>query len=218
MIAGLVLRKVGMSTIFDNEGNPIPVTILKLSGGFIVGYKEVISKGKKEKRAIVAFDECKIKNVPKPILGIIKKAGIEKGFKTLKEFPIFTDNQENLPPVGSKVGVEIFHVGDIVDITGTSKGRGFQGVVKRWGFAGGPASHGSMSHRRPGSIGQKTEPGRVWKGKKMPGHMGMQTVTVKNLKVVYVDKENEIIAVKGSVPGWIGGKVIVKKRKIEIIK
>jgi large subunit ribosomal protein L3 len=210
MISGLVLHKVGMTQIFDQEGNTVPVTILKLSGGFILGYREVKSNDKLEKRAIVAFDECKIKNVPKPILGIIKKAGIEKGFKTIKEFSVIS--QDNLPPVGSKVGVEIFQVGDLVDITGTSKGRGFQGVVKRWGFSGGPASHGSMSHRRPGSIGQKTEPGKVWKGKKMAGHMGMQTITIKNLKVVYVDKENEIIAVKGSVPGSIGGKVLIRKK------
>ena len=210
MISGLILHKVGMTQIFDQEGKTVPVTILKLSGGFILGYRDVKVKGKLEKRAIVAFDECKIKNIPKPILGIIKKAGIEKGFKTIKEFSVIS--QDNLPPVGSKVGVEIFQVGDLVDITGTSKGRGFQGVVKRWGFSGGPASHGSMSHRRPGSIGQKTEPAKVWKGKKMPGHMGMQTITVKNLKVLYVDKDNETIAVHGSVPGAIGGKVLIRKK------
>lgn len=207
MVSGLIMHKVGMTRIFGQDGEVIPVTLLKLSGGVVVGYKEV----KGEKRVILAFDECKLKNIPKPIIGVIKKAGLDKGFRTLKEFALL--NESELPPLGTKLSVDIFSVGELVDVTGTSKGRGFQGVVKRWGFGGGPASHGSMSHRRPGSIGQKTEPGRVWKGKKMAGHMGMQTVTIKNLQVVYVDKENEVIAVKGSVPGWIGGRIIVKKKK-----
>jgi large subunit ribosomal protein L3 len=207
MVSGLIMHKVGMTRIFGQDGEVIPVTLLKLSGGVVVGYKEV----KGEKRVILAFDECKLKNIPKPIVGIIKKAGLDKGFRTLKEFALL--NESELPPLGTKMSVDIFSVGELVDVTGISKGRGFQGVVKRWGFGGGPASHGSMSHRRPGSIGQKTEPGRVWKGKKMAGHMGMQTITIKNLQVVYVDKENEVIAVKGSVPGWIGGRIIVKKKK-----
>ncbi|GBD03671.1 50S ribosomal protein L3 [bacterium HR19] len=207
MVSGLIMHKVGMTRIFGQDGEVIPVTLLKLSGGVVVGYKEV----KGEKRVILAFDECKLKNIPKPVIGVIKKAGLDKGFRTLKEFALL--NESELPPLGTKMSVDIFSVGELVDVTGTSKGRGFQGVVKRWGFGGGPASHGSMSHRRPGSIGQKTEPGRVWKGKKMAGHMGMQTVTIKNLQVVYVDKENEVIAVKGSVPGWIGGRIIVKKKK-----
>lgn len=207
MVSGLIMHKVGMTRIFGQDGEVIPVTLLKLSGGVVVGYKEV----KGEKRVILAFDECKLKNIPKPVIGVIKKAGLDKGFRTLKEFALL--NESELPPLGTKLSVDIFSVGELVDVTGTSKGRGFQGVVKRWGFGGGPASHGSMSHRRPGSIGQKTEPGRVWKGKKMAGHMGMQTVTIKNLQVVYVDKENEVIAVKGSVPGWIGGRIIVKKKK-----
>ena len=152
----------------------------------------------------------KEKNIPKPILGILKKAGVKEPMRILKEFEVLGDE---FPPLGSKIDVSIFQVGELVDVTGKSKGRGFQGVVKRWGFSGGPASHGSMSHRRPGSIGNKTEPGKVWKGKKMPGHMGMQTVTVKNLKVMFVDKENNVIAVKGSVPGWTGAPVIVRKAK-----
>lgn len=153
-----------------------------------------------------------MKNIPKPIQGILKKAGIEdKGYKVLKEFDLTKADQEITP--GQKLGVDVFQVGDIVDVTGKSKGRGFQGVVKRWGAKGGPATHGSMSHRRPGAIGQRTDPGRVWKGMKMPGHMGMKTVTVKNLKVVVVDAQNDVIAVKGSVPSWVSASLIVRKAK-----
>ncbi len=207
MVSGLLMHKVGMTRIFGKDGEPVPITVLKLSGGIVVGYREVNG----EKRVLIAFDECKTKNLPKPIAGILKKAGIEKGFRVIKEFKVIG---ENIPKVGEKISVDIFTPGEFVDVTSKSKGRGFQGVVKRWGFSGGPASHGSMSHRRPGSIGQKTEPGLVWKGKKMPGHMGVQTVTVRNLEVVYVDKENEIIGVKGSVPGWISGRVIIRKAKL----
>lgn len=207
MISGLYMHKVGMTRIFDEKGHPIPVTVLKLSGGVIVGFKEVNNR----KRVVVAFDECKMKNVPKPIQGIIKKAGIDnKGYRVMKEFDIISPDAQELK-LGQKIGVDIFKEGELVDVTGKSKGKGFQGVVKRWGFKGGPASHGSMSHRRPGAIGQRTEPGRVWKGLKMPGHAGMKTVTVKNLKVVLVDRESEVIAVKGSVPSWKSAGVIVKK-------
>lgn len=208
MVSGLVLYKVGMTQIFDEKGHPVPVTVLKLSGGVVVGMREVNG----EKRAIIAFGECKRKNIPKPIQGILTKAGIEdKGYKILKEFNILSDDVK----VGQKITVDIFKEGELVDVTGKSKGRGFQGIVKRWGASGGPASHGSMSHRRPGAIGQRTDPGRIWKGLKMPGHMGMRTVTVKNLKVMLVDKENEIIAVKGSVPSWISAPVIVRKREVK---
>lgn len=208
MVSGLVLHKVGMTQIFDENGRPVPVTVLKLSGGRVVRLKEVNGK----KRVVLAFGECKMKNLPKPIQGILKKAGIEdKGYKVLKEFELTKPDQEIIP--GQKLGVDVFQVGDIVDVTGKSKGRGFQGVVKRWGAKGGPATHGSMSHRRPGAIGQRTEPGRVWKGMKMPGHMGMKTVTVKNLKVVFVDAQNDVIAVKGSVPSWVSAPLIVRKAK-----
>jgi len=204
MLSGLLMHKVGMTRIFNEEGEPVPVTILKLSGGVVIGIREVNG----EKRAVVAFDECKTKNLPKPILGMLKKAGIEKGYRVIKEFKIIGDS---VPKVGEKIGVDIFSPGEFVDVTGISKGRGFQGVVKRWGFGGGPASHGSMFHRRPGSIGQKTEPGLVWKGKRMAGHMGVQTVTIRNLEILYVDKDNETIGVKGSVPGWISGRVIIRR-------
>ncbi|MCS7214076.1 MAG: 50S ribosomal protein L3 [Candidatus Calescibacterium sp.] len=208
MVSGLVLHKVGMTQIFDENGRPVPVTVLKLSGGRVVRLKEVNGK----KRVVLAFGECKMKNIPKPIQGILKKAGIEdKGYKVLKEFDLTKADQEITP--GQKLGVDVFQVGDIVDVTGKSKGRGFQGVVKRWGAKGGPATHGSMSHRRPGAIGQRTDPGRVWKGMKMPGHMGMKTVTVKNLKVVVVDAQNDVIAVKGSVPSWVSASLIVRKAK-----
>lgn len=205
MISGLVLHKVGMTQVFDQNGHPVPITVLKLSGGIVVGIRTLNNQ---KKRAIIAFGECKLKNINKPIQGILKKAGIQdKGFKILKEFDILSDDIQ----IGQKVSVDIFKEGEIIDATAKGKGKGFQGVVKRWGAKGGPASHGSMSHRRPGAIGQRTDPGRVWKGLKMPGHMGMRTVTVKNLKVVLVDKERELIAVKGSVPSWVSAPIIVKK-------
>lgn len=207
MISGLLLHKVGMTQMFDESGHPVPVTVLKLSGGVVVGMREVNGK----KRVLVAFDECRAKNLPKPIQGILKRAGMEdRGYRTIKEFELLSSEE---PKIGQKIGVDIFREGEMVDVTGKSKGRGFQGVVKRWGAKGGPASHGSMSHRRPGAIGQRTEPGRVWKGLKMPGHMGMRTVTVKNLKVVFVDPANEIMAVKGSVPSWNSAPVLVRKAK-----
>lgn len=208
MVSGLVLHKVGMTQISDQNGHPVPVTVLKLSGGIVVGVRNLDNQ---KKRAIIAFQECKIKNVNKPIQGILKKVGIQdKGYKILREFDITSGDVQ----VGQKISVDIFKEGEFVDVTGKSKGRGFQGVVKRWGAKGGPASHGSMAHRRPGAIGQRTDPGRVWKGLKMPGHMGMRTITVKNLKIVSVDKERELIAVKGSVPSWKSSPIIVRKSSV----
>ncbi len=206
MISGLIFHKVGMTRIPDENGNFVPATVLRLDGGVIVGVRQING----EKRVILSFDRAKEKNVPKPIIGILRKAGVNDTFKILKEFKLLGSTEVS---PGQKIRVDIFSVGEKVDVIGVSKGKGFQGAMKRWGFAGGPDSHGSMSHRRVGAIGCRTDPGRVWKGKKMPGRMGYNKVTVKNLKILYVDTDKELIAVKGSVPGWIGAKVIVRKKE-----
>lgn len=194
---GILGRKVGMTQIFDEEGRVIPVTVIEAGPCWVV---QVRSKEKDGYEAVqLGFKELKKeKNVPKPLLGIFKKAGVPP-CRVLKEFRMTGFN------VGDKVTVEIFTKGDVVSVRGTSKGKGFQGVMKRHNFAGGPDSHGSMFNRAPGSIGASSFPSRVWKGKRMAGHMGNETVTVKNLKVVDVIPEQNLILIKGAVPGGENG-------------
>ncbi|MGB4703654.1 MAG: 50S ribosomal protein L3 [Candidatus Saccharicenans sp.] len=205
MIEGIIGRKVGMTQVFDEEGNVIPVTVIK------AGPCTVIQKKTKEKDGYEAIQlglvEKPKKKPRKPELGHFKKAE-SPVLKVLKEVkykgPV--DLKE-----GDQVLVDIFEVGEKVHVVGISKGKGFQGVVKRHGFAGGPAAHGSMFHRRPGSIGASSFPSRVIKGMRMGGRMGGDRVTVRNLKVVQIDKENNLLVVKGAVPGANGGVVLIKK-------
>jgi large subunit ribosomal protein L3 len=156
----------------------------------------------------LGFEEIKSQRLTKPILGHLKKAGI-RPLRFLREFRVGKGNIDD-HKTGDLVKADIFKYGDIVDVSGTSKGKGFAGVMKRHGFAGQPDSHGGMSHRKPGSIGQHSYPARVWKGMKMPGHMGAERVTMQGVRVVKVDNEKDILMVKGSVPGPDGGMVIIK--------
>jgi large subunit ribosomal protein L3 len=190
-------RKVGMTHIFDNEGRVVPVTVIEAGPCWVVQVRTEEKDGYKAVQ--LGFQQIKKeKNVSKPILGVFKKAGIPP-CRVLKEFKMTGFN------VGDKVTVEIFLKGDVVNVSGISKGKGFQGVMKRHNFKGGPDSHGSMFNRAPGSIGSSSFPSRVWKGKRMAGHMGNRRVTVKNIKVVDVIPEQNLLLVKGAVPGGENG-------------
>lgn len=203
---GILGRKVGMMQIFGEDGRIIPVTVIEAGPCWVV---QVRSKEKDGYEAVqLGFQEVKKeKNLFKPILGIFKKAGIPP-CKILREFKMSGFN------VGDKITVEIFSKGDIVSISGISKGKGYQGVMKRHNFKGGPDTHGSMFNRAPGSIGASSFPSRVWKGKGMAGHMGNERITVKNIKIVDVIPEQNLILVKGAVPGGENG--ILEIRKVEI--
>ncbi len=202
---GLIAKKLGMTQLYV-EGKAIPVTVLEATEGVITHIK---TKEKDGYNAIqVGFIDAKEKRLNKPLLGIFKKAGISPK-KVLKEFRLEDVSSYELK---QEIKLDIFEKGEIVDVIGYTKGRGFTGVMKRHNFSGGPDSHGSMFNRRPGSIGQCEFPGRVVKGKKMPGHYGNEKVTIKNLEIVHIDPEKKLIAVKGAVPGSKGSYVnIIKK-------
>jgi large subunit ribosomal protein L3 len=202
---GLVGRKVGMTRIFTEEGVSIPVTVVEVETNRVTqvrtpevdGYSaiQVTSGAKKASR------------VTKPEAGHFAKAGVEAG-RGLWEFRL--ENGEDFE-VGAELNVDLFAEIKKVDVTGTSKGKGFQGAVKRWNFRTQDMTHGnSLSHRAPGSIGQCQTPGRVFKGKKMAGHMGAEQVTTQNLEIVRVDAERNLLLIKGAVPGAVGGNVVVK--------
>jgi large subunit ribosomal protein L3 len=206
MIQGLIAKKIGMSQQFDDAGNVIPVTILK------AGPCTVVQKKTAEKDGYIAVqlgfvEERAVRKPTKPQTGHFKKAGVPV-VKKLQEFGC-----SDLAAVkeGDQVLVDIFEVGETIHAVGTSKGKGFAGVVKRHHFAGGGAAHGSMFHRAPGSIGASSYPSRVIKGMRMGGHMGSERVTVRKLKVVATDTDNNLLIVKGAVPGAKGGYVLIKK-------
>lgn len=206
MVEGLIGKKIGMSQVFDSEGNVIPVTIIQ-AGPCTVIQKKVKAKDCYSALQLGFIEGNSLKKPPKPMLGHFKKAGIPV-VKKLQEIKCTTpeDFKE-----GDEILVDIFEVGETVHITGGSKGKGFQGVVKRHHFRGGGAAHGSMFHRAPGSIGASSFPSRVVKGMRMAGHMGNRKVTVRNLKVVGLDKENNILVVNGAVPGARGGYLLIRK-------
>jgi len=206
MVEGLIGKKIGMTQTFDEVGNVVPVTVIK------AGPCTVIQKKTKEKDGYSAIqltliEETGRKKPVRPLTGHYAKSGIPPG-KVLREFQ-FSEQAE--VKEGDQFFVDIFQVGEKVDVLGTSKGKGFAGVVKRWGFHGGKDTHGSMFHRAPGSIGASAFPSRVMKGKRLPGHMGTQQVTVKNLTVIEADRKNNLLMVKGAVPGSKGVYVLIKK-------
>lgn len=206
MALGLVGRKVGMTRIFTEDGVSIPVTVIEATPNRVTQIKSEATDGYNALQ--VTAGEKKASRVNKPAAGHFAKAGVEAG-RGLWEFRL--NGGEGEFEVGSALTVEIFSEVSLVDVTGTSKGKGFQGGVKRWNFRTQDATHGnSLSHRAPGSIGQNQTPGRVFKGKKMAGHMGAERVTTQNLELVRVDAERNLLLVKGAVPGAIGGDVIVK--------
>ena len=206
MAIGLVGRKSGMTRVFTEDGASIPVTVVEVSPNRVTQIKELDTDGY---RAIqVTAGNRKASRVSKSDAGHFAKAGVEAG-NGLWEFRLET--ADVAPEVGSELTVEHFEAGQKVDVAGKSKGKGFQGGIKRWNFSMQDATHGnSLSHRSNGSIGQCQTPGRVWKGKKMSGHMGAESVTTQGLEVVRVDVERNLLLIKGAVPGAPGGDVIVR--------
>lgn len=205
MIEGLIGKKVGMTQVFTEEGNVIPVTIVKAGPCLIVQKKGENAK-ELNKVQLGFVEDKKVKKVTKPMMGHFNKAKVPPT-KLLREF--FIDKDEH--DIGDSVKVDIFEENEKISIVGVTKGKGFQGVVKRWNFGGGPKSHGSMHHRRAGSIGMCAFPGEVIKGQKMPGRMGGKRRTVKGLQVVKIDLENDLILVKGAIPGFNGNYVYILK-------
>jgi len=206
MAIGLVGRKSGMTRVFTEDGVSIPVTVVEISPNRVTQIKELEGDGY---RAIqVTAGNRKASRVSKAEAGHFAKAGVEAG-SGLWEFRL--EESDEAPAVGSELTVEQFQAGQIVDVAGQSKGKGFQGGVKRWNFKMQDATHGnSLSHRAPGSIGQNQSPGRVFKGKKMAGHMGARNVTTQGLEIVRVDAERNLLLIKGAVPGAPGGSVVVR--------
>jgi large subunit ribosomal protein L3 len=202
---GLIGRKVGMTRIFTEEGISIPVTVVEVEANRVTQVKSLETDGYNAIQ--ITTGTKKANRVSKPAAGHFAKAGVEAG-RGLWEFRL--ENGEEFA-VGAELNVELFNEVKKVDVTGTSKGKGFQGAIKRWNFSTQDMTHGnSLSHRAPGSIGQCQTPGRVFKGKKMAGHMGAERVTTQNLEIVRVDAERNLLLIKGAVPGSIGGNVIVK--------
>ena len=200
----IIGRKVGMTQIFDEKGNVIPVTVIEAGPCVVAQVKTVETDGYDAVQ--LGFGEVKDKHINKPEKGHFAKAGLEAK-KHLREFRL--ESVEGVK-VGDEVKADVFEAGEKVDVQGTSKGKGFQGVIKRHGQHRGPMGHGSMYHRRPGSMGPTSSPGRVFPGKKLPGQTGKETITVQNLQVVKVDMDKNVILIKGSVPGYKKSLVKIK--------
>lgn len=204
MVNGLLGIKIGMTQVFSADGRVIPVTVVEAGPCHVVMKKTAEKDG--YDAAQLSFKEAKEKHLTKPLLGHFKKNGAAPA-RHLAEFEGDVASIEK----GQELTVEIFKEGDMIDVTGMTKGKGFQGVVKRHKFAGGPATHGSMFHRAPGSIGSSAYPSRVRKNKRLPGHMGNKRRTVQNLEVVGVRKEDNLLLIRGAIPGSKGSLVIVRK-------
>tara|TARA_E500000075_G_C6917527_1_gene282372 strand:+ start:104 stop:739 length:636 start_codon:yes stop_codon:yes gene_type:complete len=206
-VIGLIATKEGMTRVFEEDGRSVPVSVLKVDTNYVSQIKTEDSDGYNSIQ-LSSIDQ-KEKNQSKSKLGHFSKNNISLK-KYIKEFKIDSSELEGVE-LGKEFSVGLFQEGQLVDVSGTSKGKGFAGTVKRWNFATQDATHGnSLAHRKPGSIGQCQTPGRVWKGKKMAGHMGNENKTTQNLKVVRVDEENSILLVHGAVPGANGSSVIIK--------
>jgi len=203
---GLIGRKIGMTRIFNDEGMQVPVTVIEAGPCPVVQMRSEDRDGYEAVQ--LGFGAQKAKRASKAEVGHAAKAGLEAAPRLMREFAI-GDGEEY--EVGQELTVELFEAGDRVKVTGRSKGRGFQGVVKRHGFAGRPASHGHPMSRTPGSMGPGTDPSRVIKGKKLPGRMGGTRTTIRNLQVVRVDSERNLLFVRGGVPGARNGYVLISK-------
>ena len=204
MKKALIGKKLGMTQIFDENGIVIPVTVIEAGPCVVAQIKTLENDGYEAIQ--LGYGEVKEHKVNKPVKGHFAKANVPVK-KHLREFRV--DSIENFK-VGDELKVDVFTEGEKIDVQGTSKGKGFQGVIKRHGQHRGPMGHGSMYHRRPGSMGPTSTPGRVFKGKKLPGHMGRVTVTIQNLDVIRVDMDKNVILVKGSVPGAKGAILKIK--------
>jgi large subunit ribosomal protein L3 len=199
---GLFAKKIGMTQVFDDDGNLVPVTVMRVDPNIVIAQKVKEKDG--YSAVILGVDELKPNRTSKPYAGQFPENISPK--KRIKEF---RDFEKEVAP-GDSLGAEVFEGCRYVDVTGISKGKGFQGVMKRWGFSGGRHTHGSKFHREPGSTGQSTYPGRSFKNVKLPGRMGRERVTVLSLKVVKVDTEKQLLMVRGAVPGVNKGLVVVR--------
>jgi len=206
MVTGIIGKKVGMTQLFDNDGTVHPATVLKAGPCVVAQVKTAQSDGYEAVQ--LGFVEAKPTKENKAMQGHFKKAGVPPT-RVRREVKLKADGEPAKP--GDQVTVSIFADGERVDVIGTSRGKGFQGVVKRHHFAGGRATHGSMFHRAPGSIGASSYPSRVVRGMRMGGHMGAGRVTVRNVKVLRVDAENNLLLIEGSVPGGPNGIVLIRK-------
>ncbi len=207
MSLGLVGRKIGMTRIFTDDGASLPVTVLDVSNNRITQFKNVATDGYSAVQ--VAFGVRRASRVSKAAAGHFAKAGVEAG-SVLKEF-VATPEQVSVLQAGGKLGVDMFQVGQKVDVTGVTIGKGYAGTIKRHHFRSGRATHGnSKSHNVPGSIGMAQDPGRVFPGKRMTGHLGDVQRTVQNLKIVRIDADRQLLLVMGAVPGSKGGDVVVR--------
>jgi large subunit ribosomal protein L3 len=203
---GIIGRKLGMTQIFDDEGTAIPVTVIEAGPCPVVQVKNVGGADVVQ----LGFGQRKAKHSTKAAMGHARAAGLDAAPATLRDFRV--PGGSAAPKQGELVTAAIFQPGDVVKVTGVTKGRGFQGVVKRHGFGGGPATHGNTRHRKPGSVGPGTDPSRVIKGKRMPGHMGASRHTEVSLRVVRVDPAENLVFVRGAVPGHENGIVLVRKQ------
>jgi len=208
MISGLIGKKLGMTQIFDADGNIIPVTVVEAGPCFVL---KLIDSPLK---IALGFNPIKESRLTKPRLGLFKKIGVAP-LKTIREFRS-TDNKDY--KVGQEIKADIFKAGDFVTVTGTSIGKGFQGGMKRWNWSGGPAAHGSMHHRRVGSIGASSDPSRVLRGTHMPGHMGMDQVTVENLRVMQIDQDQNLLMLQGAVPGHKNSLITINRSRKKAFK
>ncbi len=206
----IIGKKIGMTQIFDEKGAVIPVTAIQAGPCVVAQVKTVETDGYNAVQ--LGYGEIKDKHINKPKAGHFKKAGIENK-KHLREFRVDSIDVA----VGDEIKADVFAAGEKIDVQGTTKGKGFQGVIKRHGQSRGPMGHGSMYHRRPGSMGPTSTPGRVFKGKKLPGHMGVETVTIQNLDVVKVDLDKNVLLVKGSVPGPKGALLKIRP-SVKVVK
>ena len=208
MLKGLLGKKIGMTQIFDDNGAAIPITVIEAGPCYVTQVRDVETDGYTAVQ--LGFGEVKPKRLTGGQLGHLKRNDLPP-LRYLREFRTKKDAEIN---PGDPVSVTVFEVGDHVDVIGTSKGRGFAGVVKRHGFSGGPKTHGQSDRQRaPGSIGATSGTARVFKGKRMPGHMGNRRVTSQNLKVVLIDEERNLIGVRGAVPGPKGGLLVIKEAR-----
>lgn len=206
MTLGLVGRKIGMTRLFTDDGDAVPVTVVDVSNNRVTQVKTPATDGYSAVQ--IAYGRRRPSRVIKAAAGHFAKAGVEAG-SVLKEFRVSEEQAASLPP-GSTVSADIFSVGQKVDVSGTTQGKGFAGVIKRHNFSSNRASHGnSVSHRKPGSTGQNQSPSKVFPGKRMPGHMGDVQRTVQNLEILRVDAQRQLLMIKGALPGSKGGNVVV---------
>jgi large subunit ribosomal protein L3 len=202
---GIIGKKIGMSSAFSPDGRLVPVTVVQVGPCVVTQVKTTEKDGYAALQ--LGFDEKPIPRLTKPIAGHLKKS-CDNGYNVLKEFR--TDTVDGIVP-GTTISVDMFSIGEKVTVSGTSKGRGFQGTIKRHGFSRGPETHGNRNHRKPGSIGNSAWPAKVIKGKRMPGHMGVDRETVKNLTIVDIKYKDNLLLIKGAVPGPKTGIIEVRK-------